>query len=73
VTLTNDVITNVSAVSGAGDRTSQRYQGYFLSGYKQYVVGQNIANVNLTYISGSSLTPIGFDNALSQIMAQAKA
>ncbi len=73
VTLANDIITDVSAVSGAGDRTSQRYQNYFLSGYKQYVVGQNIASVHLTVVSGSSLTPIGFNNALTQIKAQAKA
>ncbi|MDR3557969.1 MAG: calcium-binding protein [Candidatus Pacebacteria bacterium] len=73
LTLANDIITNVSAVSGAGDRTSQRYQNAFLSGYKQYVVGKDIANVKLTRVSGSSLTPAGFDNALAQIMAQAKA
>ena len=73
LTLANDIITSVSAVSGAGDRTSQRYQNDFLSGYKQYVVGKNIATVDLTRVSGSSLTPAGFDNALAQIMAQAKA
>lgn len=73
VTLSNDIITNVSVTSGAGDRTSQRYQNMFISGYKTYVVGQNIASVNLGKISGSSLTPIGFNDALSQIKSQAKA
>ncbi len=73
LTLTNDVITSVSVTPAAGDRTSERYQNYFISGYKQYVIGYNIASVNLTYVSGSSLTPIGFDDALSQIEAQAKA
>ncbi len=72
LTLANDIITSVS-VSFTGDRTSQRYQSRFASGYQQYVVGQNIANVNLTNVSGSSLTPIGFNDALSQIMSQAKA
>jgi hypothetical protein len=73
LTLANDIITSVSVTPAAGDRTSQRYQNAFISGYKQYVVGQNIANVNLTRVSGSSLTPIGFNNALAQIKAQAKA
>ena len=73
VTLASDIITNVSVTSLAYDRTSQSYQDMFISGYKQYVIGQNIASVNLTYVSGSSLTPRGFDNALSQIEAQAKA
>jgi len=54
------------------NRESQHYQSRFLSGYKQYVVGKNISSVNLTNVSGSSLTPIGFDNALTQIKAQAK-
>jgi hypothetical protein len=73
LTLANDIITSVSVTPAAGDRTSQRYQNAFISGYKQYVVGQNITNVNLTRVSGSSLTPIGFNNALAQIKAQAKA
>ncbi len=73
LTLANDIITGISATEGAGDGTSRRYQNAFLSGYKQYVIGQNIANVNLTRVSGSSLTPIGFDDALAQIKAQAKA
>ncbi len=73
LTLANDIITDVSVTPTAGDRTSQRYQDRFISGYKQYVVGKNIAEVNLTNISGSSLTPIGFDAALAKIKAQAKA
>jgi hypothetical protein len=73
LTMTNDIITSASVTSAAGDRTSQRYQNDFISGYKQYVVGKNIADINLTRISGSSLTPIGFNNALAQIKAEAKA
>ncbi len=73
VTLANDIITSASVTPLARDRTSLRYQNYFISGYQSYVIGQNIANVNLTYVSGSSLTPAGFNSALSQIMTQAKA
>jgi len=73
LTLANDVIVDVTATPSAQDRTSQRYQSRFVSGYKQYVLGKNISDVNLTSVSGSSLTPIGFNNALAQIKAQAKA
>jgi uncharacterized protein with FMN-binding domain len=73
LTLVNDIITAVSVTPLAYDRRSQNYQNIFISGYKQYVIGKNIADVNLTRVSGSSLTPIGFNNALAQIKAQAKA
>jgi hypothetical protein len=73
LTLTNDIITAVSVTPGAYDRRSQNYQNAFISGYKQYVLGKNIADVNLTRVSGSSLTPAGFNDALAQIKAQAKA
>jgi len=73
VTLANDVITDATVASGAGDRTSARYQQRFISGFKQYVVGQKIQSVNLTNVSGSSLTPVGFNDALAQIKQQARA
>ncbi len=73
LTLLNDIVTSVSVTPQAGDRTSQRYINKFLSGYQQYVVGKDISTLNLSRVSGSSLTPIGFNNALSQIRAQAKA
>jgi hypothetical protein len=70
--LKNDLITDVSVTPQAGDRTSERYQNMFIADYKQYVVGKNIADVYLTKISGSSLTPQGFDDALAQIKSQAQ-
>ena len=73
LTLKNDIITAVSVTPMPGDRMSAKYQGKFVSGYQALVVGKNIADVNLTKVSGSSLTPAGFDNALAQIEAQAKA
>ena len=73
ITLKNDIITGSSVINMGGDRRSQRYQDQFISGYQQYVVGQNIAKVFLTKISGASLTPSGFNDALTQIKAQAKA
>jgi len=72
LTLKNDLITNVSVTPQASDRTSTRYQNMFIAGYQPYVLGKNIADVSLSTISGSSLTPAGFNSALNQIKAQAK-
>ena len=72
ITLVNDIVTDATVTSVIADNTSLKYQNRFISGYKQYVVGQNISSLNLTVFSGSSLTPIGFNDALAQIKAQAK-
>jgi hypothetical protein len=72
VTLAKDIVVESEVVSGANDRTSERYQNRFISGYKQYVVGKNIADLHLTKVSGASLTPIGFNDALAQIKARAQ-
>ena len=73
LTLSNDVITDVSVTPEAQDNTSLRYENIFAANYKQYVVGKDISTVYFNKVSGSSLTPTGFNNALSQIEAQAKA
>jgi len=73
ITLKNDIVTGASVTNMAGDGRSRRYQDMFIASYKQYVIGKNIANLYLTKISGASLTPSGFNDALSQIKAQAKA
>ncbi len=72
LTLKNDVVMDVTTTA-SGDKTSERYQAMFLADYKQYVVGKNIASVKLDKVSGSSLTPAGFNDALAKIKAQAKA
>jgi uncharacterized protein with FMN-binding domain len=73
ITIKGDVVTDATVTNMAGDRESSFYQNKFISGYKPYVIGKNIASINLTgSISGSSLTPIGFNKALATIKAQAK-
>jgi len=73
LTLKNDLISSVSVTPQASDRTSARYQNMFMSNYQQYVLGKDISSVHLTTVSGSSLTPNGFNDALAQIETQAKA
>ncbi|MEI6042458.1 MAG: hypothetical protein WCQ00_02740 [bacterium] len=73
LTIANNIITDSNVTSVSGDRTSVRYQEKFISGYKQYVIGKNIADLKLSKVSGSSLTPEGFNKALSSIKTQAAA
>jgi uncharacterized protein with FMN-binding domain len=71
LTLQNDIVTSVTATAMAQDRTSLRYEQRFISGFQSYVTGNNIDSISLSVVSGSSLTPIGFNDALSKIKAQA--
>lgn len=72
ITIRSDVATATSAVAGANNRESAEYQAAFIGSYKPYVVGKSIANLSLGRISGSSLTPKGFNAALATIKTQAK-
>ena len=67
VTLKDDVITDVSVKSLATRPTSVKMQGIFIANYKPLVIGKKIDDVVLDKVSGSSLTPLGFNNALESI------
>lgn len=73
ITLTDGAITEATAQGTATDATSKRFQGEFVANFKSQVVGKNINEVVLTKVSGSSLTPKGFNDALDKIKAAAKA
>lgn len=72
VTLAKNVITDVSIVSKPGDDVSKKYMKVFADNYKTQVVGKNLSEIKLDKVSGSSLTPIGFNDAISQIRQKAK-
>lgn len=71
LTLKGGVITDSQFSATPNAERSGYYQGMFADNYKQYVIGKNINDVHLTKVSGSSLTPIGFNDALEKIKAQA--
>lgn len=73
VTLKNDVVTATSAVEMAGDPKSVHFQGLFIGGYKTFVVGKKLSDVNVGKVSGSSLTGAGFNEAIAKIKVEAKA
>ena len=73
LTLKNGVIVDSSVVGTGKNPETKEKQAEFIGGYKQYVTGKNINEVNLTVVSGSSLTSKGFNAAVESIKTQAKA
>lgn len=73
VTLSGDVITDSSVVGHATNPASIANQKDFIENYKQYVTGKKIGEVNLTKVSGSSLTSTGWNATIENIKSQAKA
>jgi uncharacterized protein with FMN-binding domain len=72
VTLKDNVVTDSTFTSHAEGPASVRFQGEFGDNYKPMVVGKNVNELQLTKVSGSSLTPQGFMNALEKIKAEAQ-
>lgn len=73
LTITNDIVVDATVVNDASRGDSRKYQSRFQSGYKAQVVGKNIDDIQLSRVSGSSLTPRGFNAALTKIKTQAVA
>lgn len=74
LTIKDDIVVDANVTGNAGMfSTSGNYQRKFISGYKQYVIGKKLDSIQLSAISGASLTPNGFNAALAKIKAQAQA
>ena len=73
LTLKGDAVSSATVKPMANDGTSRYFQDRFISGYSAYVVGRKVDSIQLDAVSGSSLTPNGFNSALAKIKAQARA
>jgi uncharacterized protein with FMN-binding domain len=71
--LKDDVIVDATVKALATVPASVNWQGKFISGVKAEVVGKKLSEVTLTKVSGSSLTPKGWNDAVAKIQTQAKA
>lgn len=72
LTLSNGVVTAVVVTEQPKDQMSKMMQEDFIANFKPMVVGKNIDEIKLTKVSGSSLTPMGFNAAVEAIKTQAK-
>ncbi len=71
LTLEGDVITAVDVTGDPQARESQQYQSQFIGGIADEVVGQNIDEISVDRVAGSSLTSGGFNDAVQEIKAEA--
>lgn len=73
LTVANGAVSSSMVTSRANDPTASSYQSLFISGYKGMVEGKKLGDIHLKNVSGSSLTPKGFMDALNKIADDAKA
>ncbi len=73
ITIQNGIVTDTSVANQSNNRDSAEYQTAFSQDYKSYVVGKKLDSLQLTGVSGSSLTSQGFNDALGQIRIKARA
>jgi len=73
VTISNDIITDVSFIMKSKG-TSGEYQQLYISEAKNLIVGKTVdSDFNFSSVNGASLTNEGFISALANIKSQAKA
>lgn len=67
------VVTAVEVVGDPQAAESERYQGEFIGGISDEVVGVPVDEISVSRVAGSSLTSGGFNEALEVIKAEAAA
>lgn len=72
LTLKGDAVTAATFTGNGTNPTTRFYQQKFSEGYKAQVVGKDLASLSLGAVNGSSLTPIGFMDAVAKIKAEAQ-
>lgn len=71
VTLKTDTVTDAQVKVVATNQKSKYMQEQFANGFKQYVVGKKLSDINVGKVSSSSLTGMGFNDAIAKIKTQA--
>lgn len=71
VTLQDDIITAVDVTGDPQKRESEEYQSRFIGGIADVVVGQDIDQISVSRVAGSSLTSGGFNQAIETIKSEA--
>jgi hypothetical protein len=71
LTVKDGVVTDSSVQQTPQDRESVQYQADFKNNYKNFVIGKKLSDINLSRVSGSSLTSSGFNTAVDKIKSEA--
>lgn len=73
LTLEDGIVTEVEVTGEPQARETEQYQGQFIDGIAEEVVGVSIDELNVSRVAGSSLTSGGFNAAVEDIKDQAAA
>ena len=73
LTLADGVVTEVEVTGDPQAPETEQYQGQFIDGIADEVVGKPIDELNVSRVAGSSLTSGGFNDAVESIKEQAAA
>ncbi|MEH3089728.1 MAG: FMN-binding protein [Microbacterium arborescens] len=73
LTVAADAVTDVTVTGEPTRRESKQYQGQFIGGIKDAVVGKSLDDVKVDRVAGSSLTSGGFNAAVEEIRTDAAA
>lgn len=73
LTLEHDSVAAVRVTGHPQTSETVHYQGEFVAGIANAIIGKKIEDLAVTRVGGSSLTSAGFNDALVRIEAQAKA
>ncbi|MGO1507322.1 MAG: FMN-binding protein [Microbacterium sp.] len=71
LTLEGGVVSDVEVTGDPQARETEQFQGQFIDGIADEVVGVSIDELNVSRVAGSSLTSGGFNGAVEDIKAQA--
>jgi uncharacterized protein with FMN-binding domain len=71
LTLADDVVTAVEVVGDPQKSESEEYQGRFIGGISDEVVGKRVDELSVSRVAGSSLTSGGFNEAVEAIKTEA--
>ena len=73
LTIADGVVSEVEVTGDPKARETEQYQGQFIDGISDEVVGKSLDELNVTRVAGSSLTSGGFNEAVESIKEQAAA
>ncbi len=71
LTLEDGVVTEVAVTGDPQARETEQYQGEFIDGIAEEVVGVAVDDLDVSRVAGSSLTSGGFNSAVDEIKSQA--
>jgi uncharacterized protein with FMN-binding domain len=71
ISISNGLVTDVNVSQSKTGRKSANYQTNFEKSYKQFVIGKQLKDINLSRVGGASITTNAFMEAIKAVQKQA--